>query len=65
MLGLKEFRFGFGNALTEEESAELFGTWEIPSPARVLFEAAAALFRRPPADASRAQGSRPGPGRAS
>ena len=40
----KEFRFGFGNALTEEESAELFDEWAIPSPARPLFEAAAANF---------------------
>jgi pimeloyl-ACP methyl ester carboxylesterase len=43
-LTLKEFRFGFGNALTEEESADLFGKWAIPSPARVLFEAATANF---------------------
>ena len=43
-LTLKEFRFGFGNALTEEESAELFGKWTIPSPARPLFEGAAANF---------------------
>jgi pimeloyl-ACP methyl ester carboxylesterase len=40
----KEFRFGFGNALTEDESAELFGKWAIPSPARPLFEAATANF---------------------
>jgi len=40
----KEFRFGFGNAVTEEESAELFGKWGIPSPGRPLFEAAAANF---------------------
>jgi pimeloyl-ACP methyl ester carboxylesterase len=40
----REFRFGFGNALTEEESGELFGKWAIPSPARPLFEAAAANF---------------------
>jgi hypothetical protein len=43
-LTLKEFRFGFGNALTEEESADLFDKWAIPSPARPLFEAAAANF---------------------
>jgi pimeloyl-ACP methyl ester carboxylesterase len=43
-LTLKEFRFGFGNALSEEESAELFDKWAIPSPARPLFEAAAANF---------------------
>lgn len=40
----KEFRFGFGNALTEEESDELFEKWTIPSPARPLFQAAAANF---------------------
>ena len=40
----EEFRFGFGNALTEEESAELYERWTIPSPARPLFQAAAANF---------------------
>lgn len=40
----KEFRFGFGNALTEEESDALFDTWTIPSPARPLFEVAVANF---------------------
>lgn len=39
-----EFRFGFGNALTEDESRELFERWTIPSPARPLFQAAAANF---------------------
>jgi pimeloyl-ACP methyl ester carboxylesterase len=39
-----EFRYGFGNAVTEEESAELFEQWTIPSPARPLFQAAAANF---------------------
>jgi len=43
-LTAKEFRFGFGNALTEEESDELFEAWTIPSPARPLFQAAAANF---------------------
>ena len=40
----KEFRFGFGNALSEEESAQLYDKWAIPSPARPLFQAAAANF---------------------
>ncbi len=40
----KEFRFGFGNAVSEEESRELFERWTIPSPARPLFQAAAANF---------------------
>ncbi|MEV6101213.1 alpha/beta fold hydrolase [Nocardia sp. NPDC051981] len=40
----KEFRFGFGNALSEQESDELFDRWTIPSPARPLFQAAVANF---------------------
>jgi pimeloyl-ACP methyl ester carboxylesterase len=43
-LTAKEFRFGFGNELTEEESGELFSKWAIPGPARPLFQAAAANF---------------------
>ena len=39
-----EFRYGFGNALPEEESDELFDKWAIPSPAKPLFQAAAANF---------------------
>lgn len=35
-----EFRYGFGNALTEAESDRLFEAWNIPSPARGLFEVA-------------------------
>jgi len=40
----KEFRYGFGNAVSEEESAALFEKWAIPSAARPLFQAAAANF---------------------
>ncbi|WP_067888417.1 alpha/beta hydrolase [Nocardia vaccinii] len=40
----KEFRFGFGNAVSEQESDELFETWTVPAPARPLFQAAAANF---------------------
>jgi alpha-beta hydrolase superfamily lysophospholipase len=40
----KEFRFGFGNAVSEEESDQLYDRWTIPSPARPLFQAAAANF---------------------
>jgi len=40
----KEFRFGFGNAISEEESDQLFARWAIPGPARPLFQAAAANF---------------------
>jgi pimeloyl-ACP methyl ester carboxylesterase len=39
-----QFRFGFGNAVSEEESRELFERWTIPSPARPLFQAATANF---------------------
>jgi len=39
-----DFRFGFGNALTEKESNDLFDQWTIPSPARGLFEVALANF---------------------
>jgi alpha-beta hydrolase superfamily lysophospholipase len=43
-LTAKEFRYSFGNALTEEESNALHERWTIPSPARPLFEAAAAVL---------------------
>jgi alpha-beta hydrolase superfamily lysophospholipase len=40
-----EFRFGFGNALSEAESEALFNEWTIPSPAKGLFEVALANFQ--------------------
>jgi pimeloyl-ACP methyl ester carboxylesterase len=43
-LTAKQFRYGFGNELTEEESDSLFEQWAIPGPARVVFQAAAANF---------------------
>ena len=43
-LTAREFRCSFGNTLSEEESNPLHGRWMIPSPARPLFEAAAAAF---------------------
>ena len=43
-LTAKQFRFGFGNALSEEESDDLYEQWSIPAPARPLFQAAAANF---------------------
>ncbi len=39
-----QFRYGFGNAVTEKESDELYDRWTIPAPARPLFQAAAANF---------------------
>ncbi|GLY28870.1 alpha/beta hydrolase [Kineosporia sp. NBRC 101731] len=41
-----QFRYGFGNAISEGESDELFERWTIPSPGRPLFEAAFANFSR-------------------
>jgi non-heme chloroperoxidase len=43
-LTAEQFRYGFGNALPEQESAELYERWAIPSPGRPLFEAATANF---------------------
>lgn len=40
----KQFRYSFGNAISEEESDALYQRWTIPSPARPLFEAATAAF---------------------
>jgi non-heme chloroperoxidase len=39
-----QFRYGFGNAVSAEESNELFDRWAIPSPGKPLFEAAFASF---------------------
>jgi pimeloyl-ACP methyl ester carboxylesterase len=38
----EQFRFGFGNALTQEESDALHERWAIPAPARPVFQAALA-----------------------
>jgi pimeloyl-ACP methyl ester carboxylesterase len=43
-LTAEQFRYSFGNTLSEEESGALFERWTIPSPARPLFEAATAAF---------------------
>ncbi|GAA2215828.1 alpha/beta fold hydrolase [Nonomuraea monospora] len=46
-----QFRYGFGNAIPEKESNDLYDRWTIPSPGRPLFEAAFANFtRQSPAD---------------
>ena len=39
-----QFRYGFGNAIPESESNELYDRWAIPSPGKPLFEAATANF---------------------
>ncbi|HEY5057557.1 MAG TPA: alpha/beta fold hydrolase [Gaiellaceae bacterium] len=43
-LTARQFRYGFGNALSEAESADLYARWTIPSPGKPLFEAASANF---------------------
>ncbi len=43
-LTAEQFRYGFGNALSEAESNELYERWTIPSPGKPLFEAAVANF---------------------
>jgi alpha-beta hydrolase superfamily lysophospholipase len=43
-LTAKQFRFGFANELSEEESDALYDKWAIPAPARPFFQAAAANF---------------------
>jgi pimeloyl-ACP methyl ester carboxylesterase len=41
-LTAEQFRYGFGNAVSPDESDQLFAQWAIPAPGRPLFEAAAA-----------------------
>ena len=45
-LTAKQFRYSFGNAISEEESDALFESWTIPGPGRPLFEDAGANFSR-------------------
>src|SRR6478736_1880819 len=40
----KQFKYGFGNAISDEESKELFDKYTIPSPGKPLFQAASANF---------------------
>ncbi|MEU8660725.1 alpha/beta hydrolase [Actinoplanes philippinensis] len=55
----EQFRYAFGNAVSERESAELFARWSIPAPGKPLFEAAAANFNpRSPAKVNTANESR-------
>ena len=43
-LTAEQFRYAFGNAISEQESQELFDRWTIPAPGQPLFEAATANF---------------------
>ena len=45
-LTAKQFRYSFGNAISEAESDTLFEAWTIPGPGRPLFEDAGANFSR-------------------
>lgn len=45
-LTAKQFRYGFGNAISETESNALHAQWTIPGPGRPLFEASSANFSR-------------------
>jgi non-heme chloroperoxidase len=55
----QQFRYGFGSAVGAAESDELFERWSVPSPARPLFELAAANLRRAsPARVNTADSSR-------
>ena len=41
-LTFNQFRYGFANAVPEEEAKDLYNRWTIPAPARPLFQAATA-----------------------
>ena len=43
-LTFDQFRYGFANAVPEEEARELYDRWTIPAPGRPLFQAATATF---------------------
>jgi pimeloyl-ACP methyl ester carboxylesterase len=44
-LSAEQFRYGFGNTLTADESDELYERFAIPGPGRPLFEVATSNFR--------------------
>ena len=43
-LTFEQFRYGFANAVPEQEARILYDQWTIPAPARPLFQAATATF---------------------
>jgi pimeloyl-ACP methyl ester carboxylesterase len=43
-LSFSQFRYGFANAVPEDEARQLYDQWTIPAPARPLFQAATASF---------------------
>jgi pimeloyl-ACP methyl ester carboxylesterase len=56
-----QFKYSFGNTLSDEESGALFDHWTIPGPGRPLFEDATANFSRHSAAAVDFGQARPGP----
>jgi pimeloyl-ACP methyl ester carboxylesterase len=56
-----QFKYSFGNTLTDEESNALFDEWTVPGPGRPLFEDAGANFSRHSAAAVDFGHVRPGP----
>ena len=43
-LSFAQFRYGFANAVPEQEARDLYDKWTIPAPCRPLFQAATASF---------------------
>ncbi|MFD6285799.1 alpha/beta hydrolase [Streptomyces sp. NPDC060205] len=43
-LSREAFRYGFGNALPQQESDDLYDKWAVPGPAKPVFQAATANF---------------------
>jgi non-heme chloroperoxidase len=44
MLTFAQFRYAFGNAVSEEEARQLYDTYAVPAPGAPLFQAASANF---------------------
>ncbi len=60
-LTFDQFRYGFANAVSEEEARMLYGLYAISSPARPLFQVAAATFNPHAANAVAVSNAQRGP----
>jgi pimeloyl-ACP methyl ester carboxylesterase len=60
-LTAEQFRYAFGNAVSEDESTALYERWTIPAPGKPLFEAATANFSPHSPDAVDTDNSARGP----
>jgi pimeloyl-ACP methyl ester carboxylesterase len=60
-LTAEQFRYAFGNAVSEDESNALYERWTIPAPGKPLFEAATANFSPHSPDAVDTDNSARGP----